>query len=60
MKPKYIVILSLAALALIFVFQNTGVVTVRLFVWTITASQIIWIAGLLLLGFLLGYLLARR
>ncbi len=61
MKPKHIVILILVVLALIFVFQNTADdVTVHLFFWTITTSQIIWIAGLLLVGFLIGYLVARR
>ncbi len=60
MKPKYIVILILSALAVIFVFQNAAIVTVQFFFWTITASRILWIAGLLLVGFLIGYLLARR
>lgn len=60
MKPKHIIILILVILAVIFVFQNSEVVTINLFLWTVTASRIIMIGGLLLIGFLIGYLLARR
>jgi len=60
MKPKHIIILILAALAVIFVFQNSEVVAIQLFFWTITMSRIIMIGGLLLIGFLIGYLLARK
>lgn len=60
MKPKHIIILILAALAAIFVFQNSEVVKIQLFFWTIAMSRIIMIGGLLLIGFLIGYLLARK
>ena len=60
MKPKHIIILILAVLAAIFVFQNSEVVTIQLFFWTISMSRIIMIGGLLLFGFLSGYLLARK
>ena len=60
MKPKFIIILILAVLALIFVLQNSEVVTINLFIWTIAMSRIIMIASLLLIGFLIGFLLARK
>ena len=60
MKPKHIIILILAVLALIFVLQNSEVVTINLFIWTIAMSRIIMIASLLLIGFLIGFLLARK
>jgi len=60
MKPKFIIILILAVLALIFVFQNSEVVTINLFIWTIAMSRIIMIASLLFIGFLIGFLLARK
>jgi len=60
MKPKHIIILILAVLALIFVLQNSEVVTINLFIWTIAMSRIILIASLLLIGFLIGFLLARK
>jgi len=60
MKPKFIIILILAVLALIFVLQNSEVVTINLFIWTIAMSRIILIASLLLIGFLIGFLLARK
>ena len=60
MKPKYIIILILVALAAIFVFQNGEVVTIQFFLWTIAMSRIIMIGGLLLIGFLIGFLLARK
>ena len=60
MKLKHIIILILVILAAVFVFQNSEVVTINLLLWTITASRIIMIGGLLLIGFLIGFLLARK
>ncbi len=60
MKPKAIVILILSILALIFIFQNSKVVTIHLLFWTVSASRIIMVLGLLFIGFIIGYLLGRK
>jgi uncharacterized integral membrane protein len=60
MKPKYIVILILVLLAVVFVIQNSAMVTIKLFFWSISMNQIIMICGLLLVGFLIGFLVTRR
>ncbi len=56
---KFIAGLVVAILFLIFLVQNTAVVTVRLYFWEIPMSQIILILLLLILGFLLGYIVAK-
>jgi uncharacterized integral membrane protein len=60
MKPKYIVILILVLLAVVFVIQNSTMVTITLFFWSISMNQIIMICGLMLVGFLVGFLVTRR
>jgi uncharacterized integral membrane protein len=60
MKSNHILILILVALAAIFILQNSAIVTIKLFFWRISMNQIIMIGGLLITGFLIGYLLARR
>ncbi len=59
MKPKVIVLLVLAVLFLIILAQNTHVITLNLLFWTISMSQIILIAFVLLGGFVIGYLTSR-
>lgn len=56
MKPKVIVILVLIVLFLIILAQNTHVITLNLLFWTISMSQIILIAFVLVGGFVIGYL----
>jgi uncharacterized integral membrane protein len=60
MKTQHVLILVLAALAVIFVLQNSAIVTIRLFFWSISMNRIIMIAGLIVVGFVIGYVLARR
>ena len=55
MKPKHIAILVVFVFFLIFLIQNTQVVTLRLYFWTISMSQIILIPLCILIGALLGY-----
>jgi len=57
-KPKVIVILVLVILFLIILAQNTHVTTLHLLFWSISMSQIILIAFVLVGGFILGYLTA--
>jgi uncharacterized integral membrane protein len=59
MKPKIIVYLVLAALFIIILIQNTEVVTLRLFFWKIGMSQIILIPLTVVIGFAVGYIVAK-
>lgn len=60
MKPKLIIILILVLLAVIFVMQNSAMVTIHLFFWSISMNRIIMICGLMLVGFVIGFLVTRR
>lgn len=45
---------------LVFILQNTEVVTVNFLFWKIAMSRVILILVLLLVGFLLGYIFRSR
>ncbi len=45
---------------LVFILQNTEVVTVNFFFWKLEMSRVILILVLLLVGFLLGYIFRSR
>jgi len=57
-KTKTIIILVLIALFLIILIQNTQVVEVQIFFWKMAMSRIIMIPLLLIMGFVIGYLVA--
>jgi uncharacterized integral membrane protein len=59
MKTKLISILVVLILFLVFLIQNTQVVTLRLYFWKISMSQIVLIPLVLILGFALGYGVAK-
>lgn len=59
MKPKWIVSLVIVVLLSIFLLQNTQVVTLRLYFWSLSMSQIILIPLTLILGFVAGYIVAK-
>ena len=59
MKPKIIVIIVLVVLFLVIMVQNTEVVDFQLFLWKMSMSRIIMISFMILIGFVLGYLVAR-
>ncbi|MBW1782539.1 MAG: LapA family protein [Deltaproteobacteria bacterium] len=59
MKPKHILILTAIILALIFFIQNTQIVTLRLFFWKFSMTQIILLPLTMLIGFALGYIVAK-
>ena len=59
MKPKLIVALVLVALSVVFVAQNTEVVSVHLYFWTLQMSRIILIAGMFIIGCIVGFLLGK-
>jgi len=58
-NPKLITAIVLAVLFIIFLIQNTQVVTLRLYFWKVSMSQIILIPLVLILGFVVGYIVAR-
>jgi len=58
-NPKIIVSLVLAILFVIFLLQNTQVVNLRFYFWKISMSQIILIPLVLILGFVIGYVVAK-
>ena len=60
MNSKTIIILVLAVLLIIILVQNTEVVEFQIFLWKISMSRIIMIAFLMLIGFIIGYLVAKR
>ncbi|NIM90776.1 MAG: DUF1049 domain-containing protein [Candidatus Aminicenantes bacterium] len=58
MKPKTIIILILVVLTVIVILQNTEMVALQVLFWKIIMSQIIFISFLLLVGFIMGFLVA--
>jgi len=60
MKPKTIIILVLIVLAVVIIIQNSEMVTLQLFFWKIMMSRIIFMVGLLAVGFVLGILVTKR
>jgi len=59
MKAKTIVVLVLVALFVIILIENTQVVSLRVFFWKISMSQIILIPLTMLIGFVFGFLVAK-
>lgn len=59
MKPKIIIILVLVALFAILLIQNIQVVTYRLFFWKISVSQVILVPLAMLVGFIIGFIVAK-
>lgn len=59
MKPKVILALIILALAAVLLIQNTQVVTYRLYFWSVSVSQIILLPLAVLVGFIVGFLLAK-
>jgi len=59
MKPKTIIILVLIVLAVIIIIQNSEMVTLQLLFWKIMMNRIIFISFLLVVGILIGFLVAK-
>ncbi|UCD19027.1 MAG: LapA family protein [candidate division WOR-3 bacterium] len=59
MKVKGIIIIVLIILAVILIAQNTEVVPVQILFWQILMSRIVLIALMLVLGFGIGFILAK-
>ena len=58
MKPKLIIGIVAIILFVIFLIQNTQVVTLRLYFWKLSMSQIILISITMLIGIAVGYIIA--
>jgi uncharacterized integral membrane protein len=58
-KAKAIALSGLALLLLLFVVQNTEVVTVNFLFWSLSMSRVILIALTAAVGFACGFLVAR-
>ncbi|UCG30422.1 MAG: DUF1049 domain-containing protein [candidate division WOR-3 bacterium] len=59
MKVKSIIIVILAIIALILIVQNTEVVPIQLLFWRLLMSRIILILLMLVIGFAIGFILAK-
>lgn len=57
---RKIAIVALVVVAAILVLQNTTDVTTRILLWEVTAPRAILIAGVLVIGYVLGLLSAWR
>ncbi len=59
MKPKVIILLILIVLALIILLQNTDPTEFQLLFWNIEMSLVILVLVNLLIGFVLGFVVAK-
>ncbi len=57
MNLKGVIILVLVVLCLIVFFQNTEVVTFKLFFWDLSMSRIVLLLITLIVGIVIGYVL---
>lgn len=60
MKSKTVLIFVLVVVAVVIIIQNSEMVTLQLFFWKIMMSRIIFMVGLLAVGFVLGILVTKR
>ena len=58
MKPKIIISAAVLIPIVIILIQNTQVVTLRLFFWKVSMSQIILISLTLIFGIVIGFIVA--
>jgi len=58
-KPKIILVLILIIMAVIILIQNHQVVTYRIFFWKISMSQVILLPLALIIGFVIGFIVAK-
>lgn len=59
MKPKTIIIIVLLVLLAVIVAQNSQSVPFQLLFWGIRVSKVILVPMILLVGFILGFLVAK-
>lgn len=59
MKFKTIIVLIIFILVLVIFIQNTEVVEFKVYFWNLQMSRIILYPGILILGFIIGYIVAK-
>ena len=59
MKPKFIIISILVVLSIIILVQNTQIVEFQILFWKIAMSRIIMLIFSMLVGFIIGYIIAK-
>lgn len=59
MKVKNVLILVMGGIFLLFLFQNTQVVTLRFLFWEVSMSQALFIPVVVALGVVIGYMAAK-
>lgn len=59
LKPKLILFLVVALIALIMIAQNAQYVTVRFLFWSVLTSQIVLIVLMIGFGFIMGFLVGK-
>ena len=59
MKSKTIFIFIVIVLLGIILIQNTQIITIQLFFWKLSMSRIILISLLVIIGFIVGFLVAK-
>ncbi|HQU15273.1 MAG: hypothetical protein B7Z66_09130 [Chromatiales bacterium 21-64-14] len=57
MNPRLALVFALVTVVLVFVVQNTAVVDIRLFFWTVSLSRALLVFLLLAVGVVMGWLL---
>jgi uncharacterized integral membrane protein len=59
MRIWTVVLLVLLALVIVFVLQNTQIVDVQFFFWTVSMSRALVLLGTLVIGLFAGWLIGR-
>jgi len=59
MKTKTIILFVTILLLIIILFQNAKVITFKLLFWKLSMSQIIMFFLVLIMGFVIGYIVAK-
>jgi len=59
LKPKLILFLAVAFLAVIMLAQNAQYVTVRFLFWSVLTTQIVLIIVMIAFGFIMGFLVGK-
>jgi uncharacterized integral membrane protein len=57
MSGKGIVILVLSLLLILFILQNTGMVSIKFLFWSLLMSRSVLVFWFFFMGFILGYIL---
>lgn len=59
-KPKIVLSLFLGLIFIIFLLQNTEVVSIQFLFWKASMSRIIFMPLLILLGFIIGFIVGKK